>query len=198
MFWMSCHIECIGMVSLLCESRHVASNHSSFECLFTLSALVWFLSFMNLVMLLQITHVLNVLSNWVHFYGSSPVWISPCCFKSLIFWLSCHIECIGMVSLLCESCPVASNHSCFECLVTLGALVWFLSCVNLVMLIQITDVLNVFSHCVQWYGFFPVLISSCCFKSLIFNLLSHWVHWYGFSPVWISSGCFKSLMFCVS
>ena len=90
---MSCHIGCIGMVSLRCESCRAASNHPCFECLFTLGALVWFLSCVNLFMLLQITHVLNVLPHWVYWYG-----------------MFCHIGCIGRAYLQCEPSHATSNH----------------------------------------------------------------------------------------
>ena len=105
-------------------------------------------------------------------------------------WMYCDTGSFCRIFLLCEPCDASSNHYSFKCLVTLVALVGLLSCLSPGMSLQITNILNAFSHWEHLYGFSPVWIQWCFMNSLMFfGLLL-----IGFSSVWVLSWHFKSLV----
>ena len=80
-----------------------------------------------------------------------------------------------MASLLCGSSHVSSNGTLFECLVTLGAGIGFLSCVDTLMCLQIGTLVECLVTLGACNGFLSCVDPLMCLNmALCLNALSLW------------------------
>ena len=163
------------MTFLPCESSHVSSINTLFECLVTFGADKWLLCCEDPFMILQITTCFKCLDTI-----AAGKWLLSCVCPFVYLQTATFCKCLESVNPLCIfNLPLYLNAlSHLEQANGFSALrifSWFFKSLL---------VLNVFSQLEQVNGFSPVCVLSDFLDcSLLFNDFSHLEQVNGFSPV---------------